>query len=181
MKTPQVLYKFVSLFLLCCSLTFVSTASLHAQEKLLLWERFDVTIVVNGDGTLDITEAQTIRFTRGTFTQGARSIPMRYLSRIDNWSMTDGDGMLYEQAAFAGQENSFTVDQSRGQYEVRWFFPPIRNESATYVIQYKVHDALRFYEGGDQVWWKAIFGDRPFPVLAGQVRVVLADGGCRCE
>jgi len=91
--------------------------------------------------------------------------------------MTDGDGMLYEQAAFAGQENSFTVDQSRGQYEVRWFFPPIRNESATYVIQYKVHDALRFYEGGDQVWWKAIFGDRPFPVLAGQVRVVLADGG----
>ena len=35
---------------------------------------------------------------------------------------------------------------------------------------------LRFYEGGDQLWWKAIYGNRSFPVLAGDVRVVVPDG-----
>jgi len=114
-----------------------------------------------------------IRFTRGTFTRGSRTIPILNLGRIDNWSVTDGDGIPYTLATSEGQENSFTIEQSGGEYKLRWFFPALRNESATYVIQYKVHDALRFYDGGDQVWWKAIFGNRPFPVEAGEVRVIL--------
>ena len=69
------------------------------------------------------------------------------------------------------------MQDSGGQYDIRWNFPPIRNDSETYTLSYTVHDGLRFYEGGDQVWWKAIYGDRSFPVLAGTVRVMRA--GCR--
>ena len=39
-----------------------------AQEKSLLWERFDVDVIIRKDGTFEVTEHQTIRFTRGTFT-----------------------------------------------------------------------------------------------------------------
>ena len=173
MKITQ-LYKAITALSILCGLFFAFTFPIQAQEKLLLWERFDVTIVVNPDGTLDITESQTIRFTRGTFTQGSRNIPMRYLDKIDSWSITDEQGTAYIQTS-SGADQTFTVEQTRGQYQILWFFPPTQNESATYILNYKVHDALRFYEGGDQVWWKAIFGDRPFPVLAGEVQVMLAD------
>ena len=46
-----------------------------AQEKSLLWERFDVDIIIRKDGTFEVTEHQTIRFTRGTFTFGLSRNP----------------------------------------------------------------------------------------------------------
>jgi len=39
-----------------------------------------------------------------------------------------------------------------------------------------VHGGLRFYEKGDQLWWKAIYSDRSFPVLDGKVRVIVPNG-----
>ena len=39
-----------------------------------------------------------------------------------------------------------------------------------------MHDGLRYYPDGDQVWWKAVYGDRSFPVQSSQVRVVLPPG-----
>ena len=54
-----------------------------AQEKSLLWERFDVDIIIRRDGAFEVAEHQTIRFTRGTFTFGFREIPTRYIDSID--------------------------------------------------------------------------------------------------
>lgn len=142
-----------------------------AQDKSVVWERFDVDIDVNADGTFDVTENQDIRFTSGEFTFGTRYIPKRNFSYIDNWSLTDSQGNVYQQTSGGDNPYTFTVQDNSGQYDIRWNFPPIRNDSETYLLSYTVHDGLRFYEGGDQVWWKAIYGDRSFPVLAGTVRV----------
>ena len=46
------------------------------------------------------------------------------------------------------------------------------NQSETFTLAYTVRGGLRYYEGGDQLWWKAIYGDRSFPVQAGRVNVV---------
>ena len=45
------------------------------------------------------------------------------------------------------------------------------NESETFTLSYTVHGGLRYYEGGDQLWWKAIYGERSFAVQAGRVNV----------
>ena len=60
-----------------------------AQEKTLLWERFDVDIIIRRDSSFEVTEHQTIRFSRGTFTFGYRDIPKQYFSSLDDWSLTD--------------------------------------------------------------------------------------------
>ena len=39
-----------------------------------------------------------------------------------------------------------------------------------------VHGGLRYYDGGDQLWWKAIYANRSFPVYSGQVRVTVPSG-----
>ena len=153
-------------------LFIVHANSAFAQEKSLLWERFDVDIVIRRDGTFDVAEYQTIRFTRGTFTFGYRDIPKQYFSSLDDWSLTDGSGNRYRLANFGKEPYTFTVTDKGSRYVVYWYFPVIANRSETFNLAYSVHGGLRYYEGGDQLWWKAIYGDRSFPVQAGRVNVV---------
>ena len=58
-------------------LLILQVHSAYAQEKSLLWERFDVDIIIRKDSSFEVTEHQTIRFTRGAFTFGYRDIPKR--------------------------------------------------------------------------------------------------------
>lgn len=96
---------------------------------------------------------------------------MNNLGYIDNWAVTDGSGKRYQLTNGADDPYTFTVEDNGSHYVIRWYFPPQENHTATYTLRYTVHEALRFYEGGDQLWWKAIYGDHGFPVLAGRVNV----------
>ena len=143
-----------------------------AQEKSLLWDRFDVDIIIRKDGTFEVTEHQTIRFTRGTFTFGYRDIPKKHLSSLDDWTLTDASGNRYRLASSGKTPYTFTISDKGSRYVVYWYFPPTSNRSETFTLAYTVHGGLRYYEGGDQLWWQAIYGDRSFPVQAGRVNVV---------
>lgn len=162
----------IPLLLVVLVLFLVSeTRIVQAQEKTLVWERFDVDILVNQDSTFDVVERQRIRFISGTFTFGYREIPKRYLVSIDNWTLQDDDGNVYQPSASRGVPYTFTVEESYSSYTVRWYFPPTANTTQTYHLGYRVHGGLRFYEGGDQLWWKAIYPERSFDVLEGRVTV----------
>ena len=150
----------------------VHAHSAFAQEKTLLWERFDVDIIIRRDSSFEVTEHQTIRFSRGTFTFGYRDIPKQYFSSLDDWSLTDGSGNSYRQASNGKEPYTFTVTDKGSRYVVYWYFPVMANQSETFTLAYTVRGGLRYYEGGDQLWWKAIYGDRSFPVQAGRVNVV---------
>ncbi len=161
------------IFLLATGLRFFNGDDVKAQEKSVVWERFDVDINVNVDSSFDVAEGQAIRFTQGTFSFGTRYIPIRNFEYIDNWSLVDGEGNVYTQAFGGDEPYTFTVDQSSSRYDIRWYFPPVANSTSVYYLSYTVHGGLRFYEGGDQLWWKAIYGDRSFPVLEGNVKVTV--------
>lgn len=149
-----------------------SAPTVLAQEKSLLWERFDVDIFVHEDGSFAVAEHQRIRFTRGTFTFGFREIPKRNLNSLGDWSITDSSGNRYRLVNGGDEPYTFTVDDQGHRYVIYWYFPPAANESETYTLSYTVYGGLRYYEGGDQLWWKAIYGDRSFPVQDGRVSVV---------
>ena len=142
----------------------VHAHSAFAQEKSLLWERFDVDIIIRRDGTFDVAEHQTIRFTRGTFTFGYRDIPKQYFSSLDDWSLTDGSGNSYRQASYGKEPYTFTVTDKGSRYVVYWYFPVMANQSETFTLAYTVRGGLRYYEGGDQLWWQ---GDLWRPQLPG--------------
>ena len=152
----------------------VQTPAALAAEKSIVWPRFDVDITVNRDGTFDVVEHQSIRFVQGDFTFGYRNIPKQNLSEITDWSMTDESGNTYRQAPGGSEPYTFVVQDQGSQYAIRWYFPRT-NQPETYNLFYKVHDGLRYYDDGDQLWWKAIYGDRDFPVLDGRVRVIVPD------
>ena len=143
-----------------------------AQGKSLLWERFDVDIIIRKNSTFEVTEHQTIRFTRGTFTYGYRDIPIKNLTSLDGWTLTDASGNSYRYASFGKEPYTFTVTKKASRYIINWYFPPISNRNETFSLGYTVRGGLRYYEGGDQLWWQAIYGDRSYPVQAGRVNVV---------
>lgn len=162
---------FLLLVVIVGAILLILPSITFAQEKSLVWERFDVDIVVNVDGTFDVCEHQDILFTDGEFTFGYRHIPLRNYGYLSDWSVTDASGNVYQEDS---SENAFTfnVESASNGYTLRWYFPSRGSSSETYSVCYTVHDGLRMYDGGDQVWWKAIYGDRSFPVQAGRVRVL---------
>ncbi|HMN30172.1 MAG TPA: DUF2207 domain-containing protein, partial [Caldilineaceae bacterium] len=164
------------LLTLLTTLLALGASPVLAQEKSLVWERFDVDIQINKDTTFDVYEHQTIRFTQGTFTSGYRDIPINNFGSLDNWTLTDDQGHTYVRSDGSEEPYTFSVTEGGGHYVIRWYFPPEANSTTTYTLGYRVHEGLRYYEAGDQLWWVAIYGDRSFPVLAGRVRVVVPQG-----
>ena len=148
------------------------TTTSHAQTQTLRWERFDVRITVLQNGDFVVEETQEIVFTSGQFRFGYRNIPMDRLEDITDVSVREGDRQ-YDRGR--GGNYTFQTFVEDGDFQIRWYFPPTSNSSHTFVLRYTVKGGLRYYEDGDQLYWKAVYADRDFPVYSSTVRVELPD------
>ncbi len=154
------------------SLTFPAAA----QSKTLVWERYDVFLTVQADGTMQVVERQSINFTSGTFTFGFAIIPLRNTEGIRNLAISEPGGRTYLERSFTNDPYEFYTTRSGDEIEVRWYFPPVANETRTYDLSYTVDGAVRIYETGDKLQWLAISGERDFPIENATVTVTLPEG-----
>jgi uncharacterized membrane protein YgcG len=160
-----------------CVLLLLSGLAGHtpalAQEKTLYWERYDVNIAVQTDSDMLIEEIQEIAFTSGTFTFGFAAIPLDRVEQITDISVSEltPDG---ERAYTPNSTASygFTTQEFEGNLEINWYFPAVSNTTRTYILRYRVIGGVRIYEGGDQVWWKAIPPDHNFSIRSATVTVM---------
>ena len=104
-----------------------------------------------------IEETQEIVFTSGVFTFGFAAIPLDRVEEITDISVAEvtptGERAYTPNSS---SEYGFTTNVSEGNLEITWYFPPTSNSTHTYILRYRVIGGVRIYEGGDQVWWKAI-------------------------
>jgi len=63
-----------------------------APGKSVVWERIDVTLTINPDGTVDVEEQWRITFEGGPFRYGYRRIETRYLTDITDIQVLDEEG-----------------------------------------------------------------------------------------
>ncbi len=148
----------------------------NAQDKTLRWNRYDVNIAVQPNGDLVIEETEEIAFTSGSFHFGYRAIPLDRVESLSDIQIFErrGDRLIAYKQSNSEDEYTFTVStNSNNERVIYWYFPYTENSIHTYIIRYVVKGGLRIYDGGDQVWWKAVPPDRNFPVLASQVKVIL--------
>ncbi len=148
--------------------------SANAQNKTLVWERHDVELTINTDGTMDVKETQRIRFLTGTFREG-------YVYRLKN----NTDGMsgfsVYEPDQTyeywqSKKDHSYRVREDGEKYEVIWNFPKVSRDVRTYVLEYTVEGVVRQYESGDVLNWFAIPEDHAFPINNSTITVTLPEG-----
>ena len=141
----------------------------HAQDKQFYWERLDVQMTILTNSDIQVVETQELVFTEGTFAKGSRNIPMNRLEAIADVEVWEGDRPY---APNSDRPYGFTTSVEGGDFYIRWNFPETSGRH-TYTLKYTVKGGLRIYDTGDQLWWKAIFSDRRFPVRSSRVTVNL--------
>lgn len=165
------------LFLILVGLVLALTALaglVHAQERSVVGEQFDVELTVRENGDVDVVETRTITFEGGPFHVGFRAIPLSRLEGITNVSFYEGERRYEESDSEAPYTYRTWIEN--GEFNIRWFFPETSDSTHTFVLKYTAKGAIRIYEGGDQIWWMAVEGDRGYPVRAARVTVRLPEG-----
>ncbi|MBU0705562.1 MAG: DUF2207 domain-containing protein [Chloroflexi bacterium] len=158
--------------------TLFLTGAARAQSKSFYWERFDANIHVLPNGDFIVEEIQEIVFTSGDFHFGYRNIPMGRLEHITDVEVWEG-GRQYERGS--GGEYTFETYTDEGDFIVKWYFPYTSDSSHTFILRYTVQGGLRYYEEGDQLFWKAVYPDRDFSVHDSTVTVYLPQGAVAGE
>ena len=168
------------ILLLVLFTTVLPALSVEAQSKTLYWRRWDSDIAVQQNGDLVITEEHEIAFTSGQFRFGVLTIPMDLIEGIVDIYVAelDATGQWVSYQPVRGESpGTFYATRSGGVVEIGYYFlnPPVQNETRTVRISFTVQGAVRYYEGGDQVWWEAV-GALGWPIDSSTVTVRLPDG-----
>ncbi|HEY89017.1 MAG TPA: DUF2207 domain-containing protein, partial [Thermoflexia bacterium] len=167
------LLNFGLILLLTLSLLGLGSAHAAPPAKSGYWENFDVHIIVNSDGTFWVEERQVLQFSGGTFTFAYRNINQDRLKKITDvqvWG--NGEQFTASSNAAAG---TFDTYREEGDFYIKWYFAPTEGRQE-YLLRYLVHGGLRYYDDGDQLWWKAIPADLIAHVVHSTVTVELPDG-----
>ena len=153
-------------FLLMAALTLFMVAVTHvaAQEIPFYWDNINVTIDVQTNGDMLVTETQKYVFTGNYRNQRYRYIPLDKVAEIKDVTVEENNRTI---ASSTGIENN--------QFWIRWEHELKPPESHTFVIKYRVVGGLQVNGQNTQVFWKAIWADRKSPIAASQVTVKLPD------
>ncbi len=174
MRSYRKLPQFVAVVLLALVVLAVFAPPVHGVrlEKSAVWKRLDVDLTVQPNGDLRVIETHEVAFTGGPFHYGYRSIPTDRLTGIDDVSVVDQSGRKYTSSS-SGEPYTFRITEKEGDIYIYWYFPYGSDMTKAWNVSYTVHGALRYYDSGDQLWWKAVFPDRTVPVRSSTVTVHL--------
>jgi uncharacterized protein (TIGR04222 family) len=144
-------------------------AALAQSDRSVTWERFDVDLTLLPGGALDVVETQRIYF-NGTYRTGFREIPLSRVTGITDLSVEE-EGRPYTRGS--NQPYGYTVGRDNDRVRIDWAFPPTTNVARTFIVRYRAEGAMRVFDEADQIFWQAIYSDRPGRVEAGAVTVHL--------
>jgi hypothetical protein len=139
-------------------------------------ERWDVSVAVQSNASLDIREEQVVRFGEGEFTNGSRSLSIRQFE-----GMTDVqvfvDGEQYTEAD-SGEPGTFFWQVRGPIVTINWFFPQTSMTTHTFTVLYTVVGAVEFDAGiSNRLIWDAIPVDHRRPIDASRVTVIIPPEG----
>lgn len=186
-KIGQRLRRLVGPFILLVIVAALAAPD-HAAAKSAEYTRFDVAIELRADGTYHVTETQVVTLSDGPFSLGHREIPLARTEGITNVQVSAVDDEHRRQPltetdlmGLADAPNTFNVRTTSTDVRILWTFAPVDDGTRTFVVEYDVLGALRYYPNEDpanqQIWWTAIGKDltKETPVRASTVTITLPD------
>ncbi len=139
-----------------------------AAQRTLEIERFDAQITVNVDGSIDVEETIRAKFT-GSWNGIYPKVPVEYRTpqgfkwsvKLDFLSAADAEGQPLRTES--GREDHFI--------KYKMWVPGAIDAVRTVVLRYRAHNALRFFEDHDELYWN-VTGDE-WDVALGDVTAVI--------
>jgi len=162
MKTKNLSILLVFFIILGFSL-FIG-AHLKGAEKSWDFERWQVDIEINKDGTFLVKEKQTFNF-QGNFHWVKRDILKQRLRKITDVAVFDESGR-----ELSGREIEIQEDEQYVNIKLNF---DLTNTQKTWIFQYRVHGGLGFFPGYDEIYWNAVSSEREVPIKKVEVSVFL--------
>jgi uncharacterized membrane protein len=144
--------------------------SLSSQERSLAIERFDATIRVDRDGSIDVTEAITARFT-GSWNGIYRTIPIKYRTPQGfNWTL----GVQLRSATNESGQALRTETSRQGHYlKYKIWVPGAHDATRMVILRYRATNGLRFFEDHDELYWNVTGDEWDVPIEAASAVIEL--------
>lgn len=164
----NVLFKNKSLLIVCFSVLFFAASGSVFSSGTYSYDSILVDITINQNSTFDVIEKQTYSL-NGNFGYFYRDIKFKNLDHISNIEVFDSEGKKLS-------KDEYKVSYKAGYVSIRWDFDrqDFNNELKSWIIKYKVHGGLGFYDDYDELYWNAIFADdRTAPVKHAEAAVHL--------
>lgn len=126
------------------------------QLRSVFWNVWNVEIYDFdiAENVFTVREIYDVAF-EGTARKGNAFVENTNLERFSDVKVYQNNTLLT--ASCSGSAGTYCVTNvSDGVTIDYYFFETITNSNGHFIIEYKVHGALRAYEGGDQLWWTAV-------------------------
>jgi uncharacterized membrane protein len=162
----------VVLALFVALVAFPAPAPVAAQRALVI-ERFDAAITVNQDGTVDVTETISPRFT-GKWNGIYRTIPVKYRTPQGfNWTLRLKLVSVTDQS---GQALRTESSRERHYVKHKIYVPGAEDATRTVVLRYRAENGLRFFEDHDELYWNVTGDEWEVPIDAATATITLPNG-----
>ncbi len=126
-------------------------------QKSVIYERYDVDIDVQADGSLSVAETYHILF-EGEFQTGFAEIPLGYVDDVVDVGVREG-AQVFTEGSFG--PGTFTLDRESDVIYVEWEYEPTGGtEERIFTVEYRVLGGLRVYPDEDVLSWIAVPEDR---------------------
>jgi len=155
-----------------CLLLLLAAAVPVAARSLVI-EKFDVTVIVLPDGTIEVTETITPRFT-GRYNGIYRDIPIEYRAP-QGFNYT----LLLEPISATDENGNALKYESSTQRHYRRFkiyIPGAEDTTRTFKLRYRVQNGLKFFEDHDELYWNVTGDEWEVPIEEASARIVLPVG-----
>jgi len=157
------------------ALSLLASAAAPAPQRSAAYERYDVDIAVQPDGSLAVAETYQLRF-EGEFRTGFAEIPLDNVLDIVDVEVREGDRTYTREGTGPG---TYTLERGYDAIRVDWEYEPTSGsgtETRIFTVAYRVLGALWVYPDVDWLMWKAVPADRSgIPTEASRVTVHLPE------
>lgn len=150
----------------------------HAQGDIVTYPRYDMDFQIQKDGSVLTTETQTVDFKGTSRKRGFTDIPLVNVGSITDVSVSEPGGQPYRNSS-SGDPGTFTATRERATngdsvMRITLNFQPTAGQK-TFLIKYRLNDALRIADAGDQFYWAALRSGRVGPIENSRVTVTLPE------
>ncbi|NNG17707.1 MAG: DUF2207 domain-containing protein [Gemmatimonadales bacterium] len=154
-------------------LVLAAFATPAVAQRSFVIERFDAAIVVNRDGTIDVTETISPRFT-GKWNGIYRTIPVKYRTPQGfNWTLRL---KLVSVTDASGDELKTETSRERHYLKYKIWVPGAVDATKTVVLRYRAENGLRFFEDHDELYWNVTGDEWEVPIEAAAATITLPNG-----
>jgi uncharacterized membrane protein YgcG len=144
-----------------------------AAQRSLAIERFEAAIAVKRDGSVDVTETITAKFT-GSWNGIYRTVPVEYHTPQGfNWTLRL---KLLGATGPDGQALKVAGERDRHYIKYKIWVPGAGNATRTVVLRYRAKNGLRFFEDHDELYWNVTGDEWDVPIQAASARIELPAG-----